>query len=138
MGNIVGGSNIGINLAELQNILGILYRDIIQPFYGLESSGFINYIQDRASINIYNINKYRVVKIRILVFLQHKLKPSGGFTVFLVVEVVPSEVVNDLLINIIIARAFQYLIQPICRQIFKAAVELVEFYNSQVVRVLIK
>ena len=69
MGNIVKGFNIGINLVKLQDILNIFYKDIIQPFYGLESSGFINYIEDRASINIYNINKNGIIKIGILVFL---------------------------------------------------------------------
>ena len=69
MGNIVWGSNIGINLAESQDILGILYKDIIQLSYGLESSGFINYIEDRASVNIHNINVNKIVKIGILVFL---------------------------------------------------------------------
>ena len=108
MGDVVRGFNIGINLVELQGILGMFYRDIMQLFYGLKFGGFINYIEDGASVNIYNVNEYRVIKIRILVFLQRKLKPSKGFTIFLVVETVPSEVVNNLLINIIIARAFQY------------------------------
>ena len=50
MGNIVRGSNIGINLIELQGVPGMFYRDIAQPSYGLKSGGFINYIEDRASV----------------------------------------------------------------------------------------
>ena len=110
MGNIVRGSNIGINLIELQGVPGMFYRDIAQPSYGLKSGGFINYIEDRASVNIYNINKYKVVKIRILIFLQHELKLSRGFAVILAVGAVPSEVVDDLLIDIIIVKVFQYYI----------------------------
>ena len=114
MGDVIRGSNIGINLVKLQGVPGMFYRDIAQPSYGLESSGFIDYIEDRASVNIHNVNKYRVVKIKILVFLQRELKPSKGCTMFLTVRAVPSEVVNDLLINIIIARVFQYPIQFVC------------------------
>ena len=69
MGNIVGGSNISINLVELQGIPGVLRRDIIQLSCGLESGGFINYVKDRAFVNIYNVNKDRIVKVGVLVFL---------------------------------------------------------------------
>ena len=114
MGDVVRGSNIGINLIKLQGVLDIFYKDIIQLFCGLEFGGFINYIKNRASVNIYNINKYGVVKIKILVFLQCELKPFKRFAVFLVIGVVLSEVVNNLLIGIIVARVFQYSIQFIC------------------------
>ena len=106
MGNIVRGSNIGIDLVELQDILGIFYGDIMQLSCGLESGSFINYIEDRVSINIYNVNKNKIVKIRILVFLQYKLKPSRGFAVFLAVGTVLSEIVDNLLVDVIMARAF--------------------------------
>ena len=130
MGDIVRRSNIGINLIKLQGVLGIFYRDIVQLFYGLESGSFIDYIEDRASINIYNVNKYRVVKIKILVFLQYELEPFRGFTVFLTVGAVPSEVIVDLLVDIIIAKAFQYPVQFVCLWVSKAVIELIKFSNS--------
>ena len=102
----------------------------MQLSYSLKSSGFINYIKDRASVNIYNINKYKIVKIKNLIFLQYKLELSRGFAIFLAVKAVPSKAVNNLLINIIIAKTFQYFIQLICQQVSKAVVELVEFSNS--------
>ena len=111
MGDVVRGSNIAINLVELQGVLGMFCRDIVQLSCGLESGGFINYIKDKASINIYNINKYGVVEIKILVFLQYKLELSRGFTIFLAVGAVPSEVINNLLVNIIVVKAFQYPMQ---------------------------
>jgi len=43
--------------------------DIAYLSCGLKSNSFINYIEDKFSINIYNINKNRIVKIGILVFL---------------------------------------------------------------------
>ena len=71
----------------------------------MEFNSFINYIKDRASFNIHNINKYRIVKVGILVFLQGKFKPSRGFAILLAVKAVLSKVVNSLFINIIMARA---------------------------------
>ena len=47
----------------------MLCGDIAYPSYSLEFSSFINYIEDKASVNIYNINKYKSVKVEILVFL---------------------------------------------------------------------
>ena len=84
----------------------MFYGDIIQLSCGLKSSSFINYVENRTPINIYNIYKNRIVKIGILVFLQCEFKPSGRLAVFLVVGTVLSKVVNNLLINIIVARAF--------------------------------
>ena len=72
----------------------------------MKSSSFINYIEDRASINIHNINKNKIVKIGVLVFLKSKLKPSRGFTVFLAVRTVLSKIVNNLLVDIIVTKAF--------------------------------
>ena len=72
----------------------------------MESGSFINYIEDRASINIYNINKYKVVKIKILVFLWRELKLFKEFAIFLAVGAVLSKVANNLLVNIIIAKVF--------------------------------
>ena len=69
MGNVVGGSNIGIDLAKSQDIPGVFRKDIIQPFYGLKSGSFIDYIEDKASIDVHNINKNGIVEIGILVFL---------------------------------------------------------------------
>ena len=106
MGNIVRQSNIGINLAQLQDIPYMFYGDVAQLSYGLKSSSFINYVENRTPINIYNINKNRIVEIGILVFLQCELKPSKRFAMFLVVGIVLSKIVNNLLIDIIIARAF--------------------------------
>ena len=72
----------------------------------MESGSFINYIENRASINIYNINKYKVVKIKILVFLWRELKLFKEFAIFLAVGAVLSKVANNLLVNIIIAKVF--------------------------------
>ena len=47
----------------------MLYRDIAQLSCGLESGSFIDYMEDRASVDVYNVDKYRVVKVGILVFL---------------------------------------------------------------------
>ena len=46
----------------------MFYRDIVWPSYSLKFSSFINYIKDRASINIHNVNKYGVVKVKIFKF----------------------------------------------------------------------
>ena len=79
--------------------------DVAQLSCSLESSGFINYMEDKASINIHNIDKYRVVKVGVLVFLQGELKLSRGLAMLLAVGVVLSKVINNLFINIIVARA---------------------------------
>jgi len=43
--------------------------DITYLSYGLKFGSFINNIEDRVSINVHNINKDGMVKIRVLVFL---------------------------------------------------------------------
>ena len=63
-------------------------------------------MEDRISINIYNVNKNGIVKIGILVFLKCELKLSKGFTVFLAMGAILNKVVNNLLIDIIMAKAF--------------------------------
>ena len=47
----------------------MLCKDIIQPSCGLESGNFINYMEDKVSVNIHDVNKNGVVEIGILVFL---------------------------------------------------------------------
>ena len=80
--------------------------DIIQLSYSLKSGSFINYVENRTPVNIYNINKNGMVKIGILVFLQCELKLSRRFAMFLAVGIILSEIVNNLLVNVIVARAF--------------------------------
>jgi hypothetical protein len=51
----------------------VLSANVLKPFTGLVSGSFVDYIEDRFTINIKHINDNRVIKIDIVFEVKLKL-----------------------------------------------------------------
>ena len=76
----------------------MLYANILELSASLKACPFINYIQERAAANVYNINNNIIVKLNIV--LQGKAEATQGLTIFLTEVIVLSKVFKSLFINI--------------------------------------
>jgi hypothetical protein len=70
---LVKGAQVYVDLAHFKGILSILSANILELFTGLVSGSFVDYIEDKFTINIEYINDNRVVKIDIVFKVKLKL-----------------------------------------------------------------
>ena len=77
----------------------MLCTDVLELSAGLKACPFVDYIQERAAADIYNVDNNTIVEINIV--LQSKAEATWGLTVFLTEVTILGKVLNSLLVNIV-------------------------------------
>jgi hypothetical protein len=64
--NLVKGAQVYVDLAHFKGIPSVLSANVLEPFTGLVSSSFVDYIKDKFTINVKHINNNKVIEIDIV------------------------------------------------------------------------
>ena len=92
--DMVRRAKVRVDLAESKHIPGVLCGYVLQPAGGLESSSFVDYMQNWTAVNVHDVYKYRVIEVEIL--SQGELESAWGTSVFLAKRAELGELIKGL------------------------------------------
>ena len=95
------------------------YTDILEPSISLKVCPFVNYMQERATTNVHNVDNNAIVEINVV--LQGKVEATQGLTVLLIGVVILCKVLKGLLVNII-SYLVKYSLQSLYKQVAESMV----------------
>ena len=135
---IVKRTYIYVNLKVAKYVLYSSSRYICKLLYSLKFYSVIDDIEYQRFINIYNINKDKVVKLQIVIILNSKFELAQRSTLFLAEIAKLSNLVDYLSRYIIVTSSSQYSQEFTSRRVAKVAVQLLYFVFCKVNRQVIK